>query len=70
MAGNPCNKDKYAYVRYRCIKDGDLKQLKPYSKSLLVHARKIDGKFEGDALVHPIRVEKIWDTQGGFLKLL
>ena len=64
MAGDPCRKDKYAYVRYRCLKKGDLKQLRPYTKSLLVHAPKINGKFSGDALVHPASIERIWDTRG------
>ena len=47
MQGDPCKKDKYAYVRYTCLKDGDLKQLRPYTKSLLVHAPKVKGKFQG-----------------------
>ena len=64
MAGDPCHKDKYGYVRYTCLKKGDLKQLRPYSKSLLVHAPKVKGKFQGDALVHPARIERIWDTKG------
>ena len=64
MQGDPCKKDKYAYVRYTCLKDGDLKQLRPYTKSLLVHAPKVEGKFQGDALVHPARIERIWDTRG------
>ena len=63
MNGDPCHKDKYAYVRYQCVKNESLKQLRPYTKSLLVHSPKVNGEFENEALVHPARISKIWDTK-------